>query len=312
MPSATISAKFDGTFTNQPTLTAASTAQGIWLATGDAQDVTINAASAQTLNITGTATLNGQTNAGIIMSDTANHNLTIGPNVNITLCNATGFYNNEASGLLTVSGGLNTNAKALAIAGTGATTLSGVVSGSGAITISNGGTATISNITDTYSGQLTVQNGKLKIDTANNTSANGELGNNALAVILGNTGGQTGTLDYTGVTAASSKKFTMATGGTGAFQIDTAAAVLTLSGVIDGGGALTKTGGDTASVLLLSGGNSYSGGLNVVTGTVKLGNTTGSGAATNIVSVGTGATFDIATFSPTIGGLTAALVNGDQ
>ena len=170
--------------------------------------------------------------------------------------------------------------------------------------MSNGGTFTLSNTGDTYSGQLTVQNGKLKIDTINGTSANGELGNNALSVILGNTGGQTGTLEYTGATASSSKKFTMAAGGTGAFQIDTAAAVLTLSGVIDGStGALTKTGGSSTSVLLLSGANTFGGGLNVATGIVQLGATAGSGAATNVVSVGTGATFDLATFSPTVGGL---------
>ena len=42
-----------------------------------------------------------------MMSDTANHNLTIGPNVSLVLCNTNGFYNYESSGVLTISGGIS-------------------------------------------------------------------------------------------------------------------------------------------------------------------------------------------------------------
>src|SRR5207253_1094110 len=138
---------------------------------------------------------------------------------------------------------------------------------SGALTKAGTGTLTLSNTGDTYTGQLTVQAGTLKIDTINNASANGELGNNALSVILGDTGGVTGTLEYTGATASSTKKFTMATGGTGAFQVDTAGTTLTLSGVIDGAGALLKTG---AGTLNLSGANTYTGKTSIQNGTLSV------------------------------------------
>jgi fibronectin-binding autotransporter adhesin len=155
----------------------------------------------------------------------------------------------------------------LSITGSSDGILSGVISGAGNLTKTGAGTLTLSNTNSTYSGTLTVQSGTLKIDTANNASSNGELGNSANSVILGGSG-TTGTLEYTGGTASSSKTFTMATGGTGAFQIDTAATNLTLSGVINGGGGLLKTGGGT---LILSGAtNTYTGPTTINAGTLTL------------------------------------------
>ncbi len=57
VPSAALSGKFDAVFANPPGLTAGSFAQGLWLATGVGQDVTISAGSAQTLTLNGDATL---------------------------------------------------------------------------------------------------------------------------------------------------------------------------------------------------------------------------------------------------------------
>src|SRR5206468_1500237 len=96
-------------------------------------------------------------------------------------------------------------------------------------------------------GVLTVQSGILSIGTINNASSSGVLGNSANAVVLGSSG-TTGTLEYTGGTGSSTKTFTMATSGTGAFQIDTAGTTLTLSGVIVGSGTPgvnVTVGGDT-------------------------------------------------------------------
>jgi len=87
-------------------------------------------------------------------------------------------------------------------------------------------------------------------------------------VILGSSGGVTGTLEYTGGTASSTKKFTMATGGTGGFQIDNSATNLTLSGVIDGSGGLSKSG---AGTLTLTGANSYTGTTTITAGTLAEG-----------------------------------------
>jgi autotransporter-associated beta strand protein len=109
----------------------------------------------------------------------------------------------------------------------------------------------------------------LAIATINNAGTNGTLGNNS-SVSLG-TPSIPGTLEYTGGTAASTMPFSLAgfsIAGGGVFQVDSAATNLTLSGVIGGLGALTKTG---AGTLTLSGNNSFTGGVQINNGILKLG-----------------------------------------
>ncbi len=146
--------------------------------------------------------------------------------------------------------------------------IASVLAGSVPITKAGAGTLTLTG-SNTFSGQLTVQEGTLKVATVNNTSANGPLGNSANPVILGKTGDVAGTLEYTGATASSTKPFTLATGGAGVFQVDTGASVLTLSGVIDGSGVLTKTGSGTLKLSNIA--NTYNGGTDIGDGVLALG-----------------------------------------
>src|SRR5437016_1035453 len=273
-PSAGDNAEFNSAFSNQPNLAGNASAGGIWITGSVGQNVTISD-SGFTLTLQGN-TINGTAGLGILVDNANAFTLTISASLKVGNAQT---WRNSSGNILTISGAVNTNAKALTIDGTGNTTISGVVSSSGALTKAGTGTLTLSNTGDTYTGQLTVQAGTLKIDTINNASANGELGNNALSVILGSTGGVTGTLEYTGGTASSTKKFTMVTGGTGAFQIDTAGTSLTLSGVIDGTGALSKTGSGT---LILTGANTYSGGTNINAGTLNVGSSGALGSSGTI------------------------------
>jgi autotransporter-associated beta strand protein len=176
----------------------------------------------------------------------------------------------------------------LSVGGAGDTSIASIIgTTTGTFTKDGVGTVTLSGA-NTFTGQVTVQAGKLAVATVNDQSASGPLGNNALPVILGNAGNGTGTLQYTGATASSTKKFTMAAGGNGAFQIDNAGTNLTVSGVVDGSGALVKTG---AGTLTLSGLNSYSGSTSVVGGKLALGST-GTLASTNL-SIGQAGIFDV-------------------
>ncbi|HEV2971100.1 MAG TPA: autotransporter-associated beta strand repeat-containing protein [Pirellulales bacterium] len=119
--------------------------------------------------------------------------------------------------------------------------------------------------TNTFSGGLAVQQGTLyTFQSINNASTNGVLGNNT-SVTLGSSG-QTATLALGGGT--SNMPFTLATGGTGAFDVPSTLN-LQLSGAIGGAGALLVTDFGT---LTLSGNNTFTGGVTISGGTLQVGN----------------------------------------
>jgi fibronectin-binding autotransporter adhesin len=127
--------------------------------------------------------------------------------------------------------------------------------GSGALTMSNN---------NSFSGPLSIEDGTLVVTTINDANVDGPLGNSALPVTLGSDGAN-GTLQYEGSSAATTKPFTMAADGVGLFDVDSPS-TLTLSGVIDGGGGLTKTGDGGLST---SGANTYGGATIVSAGTLQ-------------------------------------------
>ena len=174
-------------------------------------------------------------------------------------------------------------------------TISSVIQ-NGGFTKKGAGVLNLTSGSSTYAGQLTVEEGVLNVPSVNNVSANGALGNSPNAVILGGTG-KTGTLEVTATTSGS-KPFTMATGGTGAFQIDTG--TTTLSGQIDGGGGLAKTGAGTLN--LSNAVNTYSGDTKVNAGTLKL-TTAGNNNIANSakIIVGGGAILDVSAVTGTGG-----------
>ena len=151
-------------------------------------------------------------------------------------------------------------------------TISSIIA-NGGFTKKGAGVLNLTSAACTYAGQLTVEAGVLNVAAVNNAGANGVLGNSALPVILGASGGTPGTLEYTGATATSSKPFTLTGSGGGGFQIDAAAANLTLSGVLDGAGGLTKTGAGTLT--LANAANTYTGNTTIGAGTLVLPATAG-------------------------------------
>jgi autotransporter-associated beta strand protein len=260
-PGLSDNAVFNGTFTNQPNVSGTNALGGLWMTGNVGQNVTIGGSG--TLQLGGN-TINGTAGMGILVDNTSAYSLTINAVIQLT---AAQTWTNNSSNVLTVgTGGLNITSHAFTLNGSGNTTISGVLSGSGAIVKSGSGKLTLSNASNTYTGQLTVQGGTLSVSTINNTSTAGSLGNNALTVILGGAGGSTGTLEYTGGNISKNKTFTLATAGTGAFQVTTGGTQLTLSGVIDGAGSLAKTGTGT---LILSGANSYTGTTTISEGTLS-------------------------------------------
>jgi autotransporter-associated beta strand protein len=180
------------------------------------------------------------------------------------------------TGSATVSGAVAMGANTtIGVSGTGLT-LSGVVSGTGFnLTKTGNGTLTLSGTVNTYTGTTTVSAGTLAI------AGSGSISTGSITLAGG-------TLDSTGssVTLAN----TVALGsGNGTVNIGSGNA-LTLSGVVSGANALTKTGTGT---LTLSGSNSYTGATTVSAGTLIAGSNGALGTTGAGTTVASGATLAV-------------------
>ena len=157
--------------------------------------------------------------------------------------------------------------------------LAGVIDGSGNVQKGGAGTLLL-EAPNTFTGTLSVHDGTLEIETINNNSQNGTLGNSTHAVGLGKTNtSNTATLLYTGTTNASTTKgFVLESDSSGAGVINVSNAVaLTVSGAVTGGGRVQKAGVGT---LILSSNNSYTGATTVSAGRLVVNGTNTSSAVT--------------------------------
>ena len=293
-PSTTVSALFNSSFTNQPQLgTGTTTAQGLWVANGVAQDVTISTndgTTQRTLTITGTATLSSQPRAGIIMDDSGNHNLTLGASATdplvVAISNDTGFYVNNA-GTLTLQGNKNLAIGALTLTLGGNNTAGKIVitraiNGTGSVVVNTAGTVTLSG-QNTLAG-TTLTAGTLNINhikalgiaaTSTFTINGGKIDNTSGAAILAayaypiTIGGNFAFTGGSGTT----HDLNLGAGAvdlTGATRTITAnAGKLTLGGVVSNG-SLSKAG---AGTLALSGNNTFTGATTISAGTLVLAST---------------------------------------
>jgi autotransporter-associated beta strand protein len=305
LPSATASALFNGTFSNQPQLGANTEAQGLYLANSVAQNVTIiGLSSARILTITGTATLGGQANAGIMLDDTANRTLTINNLVTTKLFNNTGFYvNNSGTLSLNGSGSLDMNLKVLILGGTGVSgnivIAQATAANAGSLIINTAGIVTLS-AQNGHTGGTTLTAGTLNINHAKALGAVGStftindgttIDNTSTAAIVNGVANPitiNGNFAFTGG-SGTTHDLSLGTGAValgGATRTITAnAGTLTLGGIIsngglikDGAGTLTLSGANTytstttvkAGVLRLSGATSLPGGIGATGGTSAL------------------------------------------
>ncbi|MEX0643203.1 MAG: autotransporter-associated beta strand repeat-containing protein [Pirellulales bacterium] len=291
-PPADDHAKITGTFTNQPTLTGATAVGGIWI-TGLGQALGADE-NDQILTINGN-TIDGQSTMAVLFKDSTGFNAAINNKVLIASDGLT--IRNDTDNNLSFSSATSTtpvinvatSGHTLTFSSNGAGSITtGHIGGAGNVTIKGTGAGAVitnSNATS-FTGQLTIERGILQTNTVNNSAVNGKLGNSALSVIMGSSG-NTGTLLYNGGSASSTKRFTLTTSGTGVFDLTPSAnAVLTLSGVIDGGGEM-QIKGDGTDRLLLTGVNTYSGGTRLISGTLSLGRDTVGAITSGAVGTGT-------------------------
>ncbi|MDD5629050.1 MAG: autotransporter-associated beta strand repeat-containing protein, partial [Elusimicrobia bacterium] len=199
---------------------------------------------AGTLSLTGANTYAGGTviNAGTL---NINNNMALGSG-GITF---NGSALQTAAGVL-VTQGVTLNAGGGTIDSNGFdSTFSGVFGGTGGLTKAGNGTLTLSGA-NTFTGGTTLNAGTLSV------AGDGNLGGPSGALTFNG-----GTLQYTAA-ASSNRSVNLSGNGT----IDTGANNVGLTGVVGGGGVLTKLGSGT---LLLQNSNSYSGGTVLAAGTVN-------------------------------------------
>ncbi|WP_198291200.1 autotransporter-associated beta strand repeat-containing protein [Ancylobacter sp. FA202] len=219
---------------------------------------TLDKAGAGTLTLSGANSFTGATTVsagglalmgGASLADAAR--LTVASGAALELVDA-----DETVGSLAGAGDIALNGYCLTTGGDGSSSsFSGTISGAGCLTKTGDGTLTLTGVS-TYSGTTTVSGGTVQ------ASAASALGTGALA--LEGSGTFQASESFTWASAVSLTP-SEGTGG-GTISVDPTK-TLTVSGVISGTGALTKTGTGT---LLLTGTNTFSGATAVDEGELQL------------------------------------------
>ncbi len=197
----------------------------------------------------------------------------------------------QTSGALTLSGGTIQNGTLDAASfGVQAGTVSAVLGGAGALTMSGPGTVTLSG-SNSYTGGTTLTGGTLQIAGLGTLgSPTGTLGVSGGTLDLGTSVQTTGALTLTGGTIQNG------TLDAASFGVQAG----TVSAVLGGAGALTMSGPGTVT---LSGSNSYTGGTTLTGGTLQIAGSGTLGSPTGTLGV-SGGTLDLGTSVQTTGALT--------
>ncbi|MDB6076164.1 MAG: putative autotransporter protein, partial [Verrucomicrobiaceae bacterium] len=174
---------------------------------------------------------------------------------------------NSDGGTLALTGGITMSANSLAFGGAGNITESGIIAGSGSLTVDGTGAVTLSN-TNTYTGQTFIKNGTLGVSTIGSVGVAGGLGNAPDAatgtIAIGNAA-NAGTLKWNGSSNETTDRVVDLAGTTGGAVLEasgTSGAVLALSSPLTFTGAGSKT-------LTLSGTGGSVGVPNVIAGAIN-------------------------------------------
>ena len=242
---------------------------------------------------------------GAILVDTNGNNVTFASALDST--NSSGFTKNGAgvlslSGNNTYSGSTTINSGTLEIASTGLLgggsysgnianngaliagsnsnqILSGIISGTGALTKNGSGTLTLTG-SNSFSGSTTLNTGTLVISHAN-AAGTGTLtqSNGASLLKIDTTGTIANTMSVYNVQASQSATLSGAiTVNNASFDVDSGD-TLTLSGAVSGSGGVTKNGTGT---LVLSGSNTYAAATTVNAGTLNAAHANALGSNTTV------------------------------
>jgi autotransporter-associated beta strand protein len=268
--------------------------------------------TAGTLTYTG---LGGSTNRAVNMVATTTGAATINSSGTGALI-FNGLFTNNGTGAKTLTlGGSNTNNNEIqSVLGNGSGTLS--------LAKSNAGTWALSGL-NSYTGITTINQGTLAINSIADSGSNSAIGAGS-AINIGS-GGQTGTLFYSGAAASTNRTLHLASAGAGGATIDasgtgaliftgavtnaatTGTKTLTLNGTATGndfqgvisdgglGGVVAVTKGDTGT-WLLSGLNTFTGAVSINRASLTINTIADSGMAS---ALGAGTTLNLGSAAQT-------------
>ena len=238
-------------------------------------------ASAGANTYTGATTVGDGSNAVTLQGGTtdafsANSAVTVNARATLDL----GGYSQAIGSLAgagTVTNSGSNNATLTAGGNNASTTFSGVIQdGNDTVALTKLGTGTLTLTgNNSYSGGTTLDAGTLQISGAG-----------TLGATTGTLGVAGGILDL-GATTQTTGGLTMTAGTIQNGTLDAASFGVqagTISAILGGSGALTKTG---AGTVILSGANTYSGGTTISAGTIEVANNTAFGSATVTLNGGT-------------------------
>jgi autotransporter-associated beta strand protein len=300
-----------GNTTNQPTLVGSASCLSLVIYDGGSVNL-----DTSTLTLVGDLTLQCGGATGTLISGTTG-TLSLGGNVTVT--NATNGTTGATISSRLALGTSVTRIFTVADDGTIASDLviSGTISGtSSGIAKTGVGTMVLSGASNNYSGLTTINEGTLKLGSAGGDT-NSPLGTPTTGTIV-NTGasldlngftlGKTEplTLNGTGVSGQGALINSSTTSATysGSITLASSSSIgvngnITVTSIISGANALTKVGNGT---LILSGSNTFTGGLVINSGTVQLGN---NNSLADVLPVTlNGGTFNTAGYNEAVGTLT--------
>ena len=292
-------ADFSGTFSNPPQNVNASLGQFHALGT---------LAESFTTAI-GSLSLFGTNNAVLIdyNSSVANNAVTLMGGT-IAVAASQSWTNNNGNGngfamagsgdySLIVTSNVSTGGATLTLAGSGATALTGLVSGAGGISINNNGLAALSG-TNTFTGSVSITQGILMVPSIANMGTPQPLGSGTGALTLGGSSSSGELYLLPSANGATNRSVAINAGGG---TILVASSTDTFSGVFSGSGGLTKAG---AGTLTLTNSNTYTGSTAVAGGVLHGGASNAFASSSNLTI--SGGTLDATGFAQTVKSLTVA------
>ncbi len=176
---------------------------------------------------------------------------------NITFTTAAPTIATTAGGTTTIIGTMNNGAFLLTAACAGPTTISGVISNAGGLTKTGGGTLTLSGV-NTYTGSTTISAGTLT------NGAAGVIADTSAVTVASGATWNLANFDETVGSLAGAGSITL---GSATLTCGGDATSTTLSGVISGTGAVSKTGSGT---MTMTGASTYDGATTVSAGTLDI------------------------------------------